>query len=156
MERTRKSWGIKNQIFRNDLNEISLLELEPNQRCSWHDHQTKFNRFYVISGVLYIKLEDGTTEVKPGQIFTTVPGEMHEFQTHELPALVIEVMYVKYDDADIRRESIGGKLEDEDEDRKCPCGGDWILFGDDPAGTVRCSKCGQKVVGTIDSPIIFK
>lgn len=111
MERTRKSWGIKNNLFQNDLCEVSILELEANQRCSWHSHRTKFNQFYVIKGLLYIKLEDGVTEVKPGQIFTTSPGEMHEFQTHELPALIQEIMYVRYDPEDIDREQIGGRLE---------------------------------------------
>ena len=110
MERTRKSWGIKNNLFQNDLNEVSFLELEQWQRCSWHSHKTKYNLFYVVYGVLYIKLEDGITRVEQGQIFTTRPGEMHEFQTHERAALIIEIMYVKYDPEDIDRDSIGGKI----------------------------------------------
>ncbi len=111
MERTRKSWGIKNNLFQNDLCEVSILELEPNQRCSWHSHRAKSNQFYVISGTLFVKTVDGTTKVAPGQTFTTHPGEMHEFQTKFQPAVIQEVMYVCYDAEDIDREKLGGRLE---------------------------------------------
>jgi mannose-6-phosphate isomerase-like protein (cupin superfamily) len=110
MERTHKSWGEKWNLHINDLNEVSVLYLQPNQRCSWHKHQTKFNRFFVIQGSLYIKTESGVAEVKEHEIFTTRPGEMHEFQTHDSGAIVMEIMYVKYDPEDIQRETIGGNL----------------------------------------------
>ena len=111
MERTKKSWGEKNNIFSNDLSEVSVLFLKPFQRCSWHRHDCKYNLFYVLSGRLILKLEDGETEVLPGQIFTTVPGEYHEFQTRQLDTICIEVMYVKYDPHDIQRVTIGGPVE---------------------------------------------
>lgn len=110
MERTRKSWGEKWNIFQNDLCEVSVLYLKKNQRCSWHKHQAKFNLFFVVEGELYIKLEDGESLLKKGQIFTTNPGEYHEFQTHLLNAQIIEIMYVWYDPEDIIRENIGGPL----------------------------------------------
>jgi len=89
---------------------VSFLELNKNQRCSWHTHQTKFNTFYCLRGVFYVKNDFGTTEIAEGQIFTTIPGEWHEFQTHEHGALVIEVMYVEYNSEDIQREELGGPL----------------------------------------------
>lgn len=110
MERTRKSWGEKNNFFQNDTCEVSVLYLEPNQRCSWHRHEAKYNLFYVLDGKLVLKLEDGETEVLPGQIFTTIPGEFHEFQTRELDTICIEVMYVKYDAHDIIRTIVGGSI----------------------------------------------
>lgn len=111
MQRTRKTWGEKHNIFQNDTCEVSVLYLMPWRRCSWHTHQQKYNLFYVLSGKLVIKLEDGKSEVPAGQIFTTSPGEFHEFQTHEEETTCIEVMYVKYDPADISRETLGGKLD---------------------------------------------
>jgi mannose-6-phosphate isomerase-like protein (cupin superfamily) len=68
----------------------------------------------VVEGELYIKLEDGTSELTKGQIFTTKPGEYHEFQTHEKEAQIIEIMWVTYDSEDIKRELIGGPLEESD------------------------------------------
>ncbi|MHC4397763.1 MAG: hypothetical protein ACYS1A_19130, partial [Planctomycetota bacterium] len=63
MERTRKTWGEKWNIFENDLCEVSVLYLEPQQRCSWHRHVSKFNTFFVVEGELYIKLQDGESKL---------------------------------------------------------------------------------------------
>ena len=110
MERTLKTWGEKTLLKKNDLCEISLLELLPQKRCSWHCHNTKFNLFYVVDGMINIKTEDGIAKVRKGQNFTTRPGEKHEFQTEDLEATVIEIMYVQYDAEDINRENVGGPL----------------------------------------------
>lgn len=120
MEITRKTWGLKFNIFKNDLCEMSYLQLEPNRRCSWHTHQTKSNLFFVIEGTIGVKLKynvngDGTessvTKLEEHEFFTTKPNEWHEFQTYEEPAKLIEIMYVQYDPEDIIRENIGGPLE---------------------------------------------
>jgi mannose-6-phosphate isomerase-like protein (cupin superfamily) len=117
MKRTGKTWGQKNEIFRNDLCEVSVLYLKSWQRCSYHKHTSKFNLFFVNEGELYIKLDNGvSTEihtVKEGGTFTTPPGQMHEFQTRENPAVITEVMYVEYDSEDIQREIIGGPLNEQ-------------------------------------------
>lgn len=118
MERTRKSWGEKWDLFCNDLCEVSVLYLESNQRCSWHRHDSKFNLFFVIEGELYIKLEDGVSKLTKGQTFTTNPGEYHEFQTHDKEAQIIEIMYVFYDPEDIERDILGGPLEQKEQDIK--------------------------------------
>lgn len=112
MERTHKTWGSKTNTHKNDLCEISILDLSPNQRCSWHRHQQKFNQFYVIRGEVFIKTEWGTERVGEGQVFTTRPGEWHEFQTHSTPCLLQEVMYVQYSAEDIERQTLGGPLNE--------------------------------------------
>lgn len=112
MERTHKTWGEKANVFCNDTCEVSVLRLMPNQRCSWHKHQAKYNLFYTLEGEVYIKTEWGISRVKQGEIFTTKPGEYHEFQTYNEPALLIEVMYVQYEAEDIQREKVGGPLND--------------------------------------------
>ena len=110
MERTYKSWGEKWNLFQNDLCEVSHLKLKPWHRCSWHRHTSKFNKFYVLHGTLYMKVEDGECACSAGQIFTTQPGELHEFRTKEKSAEIIEIMYVKYDSHDIERKLIGGSF----------------------------------------------
>jgi len=111
MERTYKTWGEKENLFQNDLCEVSILHLLPNQRCSWHRHQCKWNQFYVIKGEVFIKTEWGVAIIERGQIFTTAPMEFHEFQTGEKSAILLEIMYVKYDPNDIDREILGGPVE---------------------------------------------
>jgi len=93
--------------------EISVLELTPWERCSWHSHKTKFNQFYVLYGEIFIKTEWGTIKVDKGQIFTVKPGEKHEFQTHEKSCYLHEIMYVQYDPEDIQRETLGGPLNEQ-------------------------------------------
>ncbi len=110
MERTIKTWGEKANIFKNDLCEVSVLDLLPKQRCSWHYHQTKWNLFYVLEGQLFIKTHWGIAEINPGQVFTTRPREMHEFQTALKPCKVVEIMYVCYDPEDIERQELGGPI----------------------------------------------
>ncbi len=111
MERTHKTWGEKTNIFQNDLCEVSVLELQPGQRCSWHRHQSKYNQFYVLEGEIFILTEWGPAVVEKGQTFTTKPGEWHEFQTTDKCAIVIETMYVKYEESDIERETLGGPID---------------------------------------------
>jgi len=111
MERTHKTWGQKWAIFKNDTCETSVLYLNPGQRCSWHKHQSKYNMFFVVAGDINVKHEWGTTHVAQGQTFTTAPGEWHEFQTINVPATIIEVMYVQYNDDDIERKTLGGPIE---------------------------------------------
>lgn len=112
MERSRKNWGIKNNLFRNDLCEVSILELDAGQRCSWHRHRAKWNQFYVIEGSIEVSTEDGDCRVDKGQIFTTNPVQWHEFRTPFGPAIVQEIMYVKYESEDIERQTMGGQLGD--------------------------------------------
>ena len=114
MERTVKTWGDKWNIFQNDLCEVSVLYLKPNERCSWHSHTSKYNLFFVISGKLVIKVDEYETTVLPGQILTTKPFEMHEFQTRSLDTICIEVMYTQYDPEDIDRKDVGGPIGADD------------------------------------------
>jgi mannose-6-phosphate isomerase-like protein (cupin superfamily) len=111
VERSHKSWGEKWNLIKSDSSEVSFLDLKSWQRCSWHRHQCKFNLFFVIDGEIFIKTDSGLSKVAKNEIFTTRPGEWHEFQTHELPARIIEVMYVQYQAEDIERKELGGGLE---------------------------------------------
>jgi quercetin dioxygenase-like cupin family protein len=118
MERTSKTWGEKYKLFQNDLCEVSILYLNSGQRCSWHQHRTKFNQFYVIEGELCIKLDNGVDKVEScltaGEVFTTNPDQLHEFRTYETAAVVQEIMYVQYNPEDIQRELIGGPLNEQE------------------------------------------
>ena len=118
MERTHGTWGDKLNVFRNDLCEVSILDLVPQQRCSWHRHNAKYNLFYVLEGELFIKTDKGISRLKKGGFFTTRPGEYHEFQTALQSAQIMEIMYVKYDPEDIQRETLGGSIEDTHEPKR--------------------------------------
>lgn len=111
MSISHKSWGTKISLFANDLCEVSILRLNENQRCSWHRHRAKWNQFFVISGELQIKTTEGVANVKAGGLFTTNPQQWHEFRTPFGPAVIQEIMYVRYEAEDIERLQVGGPIE---------------------------------------------
>lgn len=107
---THGTWGDRHIIFENDFCIVTYLKLKPKKRCSYHYHQTAYNKFYVLDGILGVKTEKGYSEVAAGESFTTEPGLKHEFITPFVAVKVIEIAYVKYNPGDIIRESLGGDL----------------------------------------------
>ena len=114
METTHGTWGNRRRIYQNDSCLVTLLELEPNRRCSWHYHKTFFNMFYVVSGCMGVKTDKGyRTKLHRGHSFVVEPGVTHEFQTYIEPATVIEIAYVQFNEHDIHRENLGGPNDEE-------------------------------------------
>ena len=113
METTHGSWGNRVRTFERDWGIVTVLYLEPNQRCSWHSHDSNYNQFFCIDGEVGIKTDKGyTTHLRRGQTFTVEPKVKHEFQTYGESAIVEEIAYVKYNDHDINREKLGGPLNE--------------------------------------------
>ena len=112
MEQTHGTWGNRLRTFQWSGGIVTLLWLKPNKRCSYHVHKTAYNQFTVIEGKLGVKTDKGyTTVVLPKQSFTVEPGVHHEFQTYDARCIIEEIAYVKYDETDIDRSSLGGDLK---------------------------------------------
>jgi mannose-6-phosphate isomerase-like protein (cupin superfamily) len=113
MMRERKIWGERWLIRQDSTHAVSFLKLEKDTFCSWHKHQAKFNLFVVLRGRVGIVTEQfgGSAEVVlgPGECLTVKPGDSHKFVVYE-PSEMIEEMFVQYDEGDIERETVGGKL----------------------------------------------
>ena len=114
MDQTHGTWGTRTVTYQDDYHIVTILQLDPNQRCSWHGHTSSYNQFYCITGVVGIKTQCGpgdqtrTIKLHPGQIFTVPPRVIHEFITWDQWAIVEEIAYVKYDPNDIDRLELGG------------------------------------------------
>ena len=104
------TWGDREVLFQNLNCAVTLLTLNSKKRCSWHKHNTAFNLFYVVHGLLGIKTENGISKIMEGQSFLVQPGIFHEFQTYEEKVVAIEICYVEYNKEDIFRETLGGDL----------------------------------------------
>ena len=117
MIREKKVWGERWLVRQDSTHTTNLLILKRNTRCSWHSHKTKWNLFVVIEGLVEIVTIDGETLLSPGEEFTVSPGEMHEFRVLE-DGMMIEEMYVEYDDNDIDREKPGGIMENKTKVRR--------------------------------------
>jgi len=101
-----KIWGTNTEIYHNDLSSINVLHVLKGGTCSLHTHKAKHNIFHVISGKLNIHTDMGDSTILPGQSFMVLAGTKHQFQAIE-ETVAIEVMFVRYDPEDIRRESVG-------------------------------------------------
>lgn len=112
MEATHGSWGERCITFRSDIGIVTMLYLVPGQRCSFHHHNQSWNQFFVVSGKLGVRTDKGHTSILTDrQVFSVEPGVMHEFITYDEPTIVEEIAYVKYDPADIHRQTVGGPIK---------------------------------------------
>jgi len=112
MENTHGVWGTRTRILQSDSFLVTVLQLEPLKKCSWHSHQTAYNLFYVVSGKLGVKTDKGYISwLNAGQSFTVEPTVKHEFRTDKESATVIEIAYVKFNEFDIDRKELGGSLK---------------------------------------------
>lgn len=109
MKITKKVWGERWLLHVDSTHTTNVLHLLAYTRCSWHYHRTKYNLFTVISGVVGIATDKGEILLRAGEEALVSPGEMHEFRVYE-DSVMVEIMYVEYDDDDIERTNIGGKL----------------------------------------------
>lgn len=113
MKQYHGSWGNRLVTYEDQYKLVTILFLDPLQRCSWHYHDHSFNQFVCITGKVGIKTANGyTTILEPKQIFIVPPGIKHEFQTYEDGAIVEEISFVQYNPHDINREVVGGPLSD--------------------------------------------
>jgi tellurite resistance-related uncharacterized protein len=108
-----KIWGNTSLIFNLNNVEIHRLECIKNGYCSKHKHINKFNMFFVETGKLKIEiwkekdLIDETILNKHEECIIE-PDQFHRFTCLEDGTIVYEIYWVKIDENDIIRETIGG------------------------------------------------
>jgi quercetin dioxygenase-like cupin family protein len=104
----QKIWGETCEIFRNDTVSVNLLKIKKGGVCSWHFHNSKYNRFHVVSGRIVIRFQYpdcslSTCAVEEGESHGDIPPRvLHEFEGLE-DSVVIETTFVKNDPDDITR-----------------------------------------------------
>ncbi len=108
--KTKKIWGENIEIFRSESVSVNILKIKKDYQCSHHYHRFKRNNFYVLEGELKIRHEQGETIIREGESFEVLPPNKHQFVAMT-DVLAIETVYAKLEDADIIRETQGGKDE---------------------------------------------
>jgi quercetin dioxygenase-like cupin family protein len=115
-----KVWGYTSSLFNKNNVEIHLLQADKGGYCSKHYHKSKYNRFFVIKGILKITvwkdygtetLED-VTILGTGMECTVPPGDFHRFEALE-DTDALEIYWVDLRENDIVREDHGGMKTDE-------------------------------------------
>ena len=113
MTREIKIWGERWLVRQDSTHAVSFLKVKKGYRCSWHQHNTKFNVFVVTKGKLLIVVEElgkrRKTILRAGETLTIYPKQWHEFRGLK-NSEVIEEMYVEYDEGDINRKVIGSHV----------------------------------------------
>ena len=101
-----KMLGTNIEIFRSDSASVNFLQLLKGGVCSYHFHKCKCNTFYLISGRVLIKTEDGVTIMSPGESVYVAALVKHQFEALE-DSKMIEIMWIEYSSDDIVRETQG-------------------------------------------------
>jgi quercetin dioxygenase-like cupin family protein len=107
-----KVWGDSRTSVANGSVELHRIRITKGARCSEHQHQSKWNGFYVLAGKIAIHvwksdydLRD-TTILGPGDFCEVRPGEYHQFEAIE-DTDAMEVYWASLNHCDIKRRSVG-------------------------------------------------
>lgn len=107
-----KVWGERRRILLTDQTEIDLLYLKKDSFCSTHSHETKINKFVIVSGKVRIETEFGKKTLTKNQSFEVKPPLVHRFFAVE-DSIMIELAFVEKDyiqPKDIHRKKQGGRI----------------------------------------------
>jgi len=107
-----KFWGTTQCIYVGPLSETHYLKINNGGFCSEHEHEHKWNRFFLISGSLKVIIyrDDGedVTILGPGQFTDVPPGVFHKFEALDA-CECLEVYWVdQLQSGDIQRRTVGG------------------------------------------------
>jgi mannose-6-phosphate isomerase-like protein (cupin superfamily) len=115
-----KTWGETWCIFKTPLMELHRLEVHPGGYCSVHEHEHKWNGFYVERGELLVKVWQPSknsggqptldqTRLGPGDSLIVQPGVEHQF-VGLTACVAFEAYSINPLTEDIVRKSTGGSL----------------------------------------------
>ena len=113
-----KIWGQTELIHANGVLEFHRIEYKKDVACSKHKHEFKWNGFFVESGKMMVKVWQkdydlvDETILNPGDIMRVKPGYFHQFIGFE-DGVAFELYWAEFDHNDIKRESIGAKVNED-------------------------------------------
>ena len=115
-----KIWGQTELIHANGVLEFHRIEFKAGFKCSEHEHQFKWNGFFVESGKMLVRvwqdgIQDGLVDetiLKAGDFTRVKPGVFHQFEGLE-DGVAFELYWAEFDHNDIKRESVGHRTDDE-------------------------------------------
>lgn len=105
-----KVWGRELWVANNEKYCGKILELDKGYRCSIHYHKNKHETFYVLSGVVFMEVQDREFLMRGGDVLELVPGTRHRFTGLE-KSQIMEVS-THHEDSDSYRVVDSGKVPD--------------------------------------------
>ena len=107
-----KVWGNTQTITNMNGVCVNLIHCNAGGYCSWHKHNNKYNRFFVIDGIMTIEVEKkdydlvDKTVLSQEESTTVKPGEFHRFIANT-DVIALEIYWTELTE-DIERRSCGG------------------------------------------------
>jgi len=111
-----KVWGSTELIHANGVLEFHRIEFKAGYKCSEHEHQFKWNGFYVESGKMLVRVwqddQDGLVDetiLEAGDFTQVKPGKIHQFEGLE-DGVAFELYWAEFSHNDIVRRTVGTKV----------------------------------------------
>jgi mannose-6-phosphate isomerase-like protein (cupin superfamily) len=110
-----KIWGQTELIHANGVLEFHRIEYKAGFKCSEHEHQFKWNGFFVESGKMLVRVwqEDqglvDETILEAGDFTQVKPGKIHQFEGLE-DGVAFELYWAEFNHDDIVRRTAGTKV----------------------------------------------
>ena len=109
-----KIWGQTELTHANGVLEFHRIEYKAGYKCSEHEHQFKWNGFFVESGKMLVRVwQDGVqdglvdeTILQAGDFTQVKPGKIHQFEGLE-DGVAFELYWAEFNHDDIVRRSQG-------------------------------------------------
>jgi mannose-6-phosphate isomerase-like protein (cupin superfamily) len=109
-----KIWGQTELIHANGVLEFHRIEYKAGYKCSEHEHQFKWNGFYVESGKMIVRVWQNDydlvdeTLLLPGDFTQVKPGCIHQFEG-VTDGVAFELYWAEFNHGDIKRRSVGSE-----------------------------------------------
>ena len=107
-----KIWGQTELIHANGVLEFHRIEYKKNVQCSKHQHEFKWNGFFVESGKMLVRVWQkdydlvDETILQAGDFTQVKPGKIHQFEGLE-DGVAFELYWAEFNHDDIVRRSQG-------------------------------------------------
>ena len=107
-----KIWGQTELIHANGVLEFHRVEFKKGMKCSEHEHEFKWNGFFVESGQMLVRCWQNDydlideTVLQAGEYTKVKPGVYHQFECIE-PGVAFELYWAEFSHSDIIRETVG-------------------------------------------------
>jgi len=112
-----KIWGQTELIHANGVLEFHRIEFKGGYKCSEHEHQYKWNGFFVESGKMLVRVwqdgdQDGLVDetiLEAGDFTQVKPGKIHQFEGLE-DGVAFELYWAEFNHNDIVRRTVGTEV----------------------------------------------
>ena len=91
-----RPWGEYRVLASTDSFQIKVIRVNPNSRLSLQRHKHRAERWYILSGIATVTLNDSVIEVGPGDSVFVRIGDIHRIQAHDEQVSFVEVQTGTY------------------------------------------------------------